>query len=167
MSPSHRTKGLYVFHVEPGRAESCWVVLNQFLDLSAVGAYQLQIRFNGAVQTNGGAAVAVTRAVSREIRVLPRSEETLRGVCANLLTSSRDPIVDRSSRAIRALAYLDDPVAIPFLQEAAELDAFATVEIEGLVRIGGPDAREALEALLRSSNQRTADMARGALNRFK
>jgi hypothetical protein len=160
-------ESVFHFDLEPGGTASCWVVLNQFLDFAVPGTYRLEIRFNGLVQTKGGSAVNLTRAITRDIRVLRRDEAALLRVCAALVRESRDALVDPRMRAVRALGYVDDPIAVPFLQEAAETDLVANVEIECLVRIGGPEARKALEALLLSSNSWTEAMARGALNRIK
>ncbi|MEZ5317603.1 MAG: hypothetical protein R2752_09410 [Vicinamibacterales bacterium] len=61
---------------------------------------------------------------------------------------------------------------MPYLLEAAEVavgppEVAATVEIEALVRIGGEEARRALELLARSSNPWTVRMAQEALKRIK
>ncbi|MEZ5320446.1 MAG: HEAT repeat domain-containing protein [Vicinamibacterales bacterium] len=158
----------------PGRSDSVWILLSQFLDFDSVGTYELTIRFNGEVTPIAALAPAMqlTRTTVRQIRVLPRDEDALRRYCASLVAESRSPMVTTSGRALTALAHVQDPVAVPYLLEAAEVavgppEVAATVEIEALVRIGGEEARRALELLARSSNPWTVRMAQEALKRIK
>ena len=63
--------------------------------------------------------------------------------------------------------YVQDPVAIPYLLRAARIEPVASGEVEALVRIGGMEARKALEELARSPREWTAQLAQGALKRIK
>lgn len=161
-------EAIWQFRLGPGdRSDSCWVVLNQFVNLTTAGTYRLTIHFRGNAQTTGGSPLEMTRIVRRDITVLPVNDDALDRLCRALLSEVHLPLVDRRMRAAAALSYVNDPIAVPHLQEAAEMEWGAHVEIEGLVRIGGLKARAASEALSHSSNPATAAMAHGGLMRIK
>lgn len=108
----------------------------------------------------------VNRAGTTGKNVLTRNEERLRNTCRGLLRLARDPIVDRRLKALTALASVRDVVAVPYLKEAAETDYAPKIEIDGLVRIGGPEARLALEELRKNPDSLTSRMAESGLVRL-
>ena len=125
------------------------------------------MRFSGPVRTASGGYLNVAREIRQPVRVLARNEEALTRTCATLAREADAPDASRRDRAVAALASIGDVVAIPYLLEAALVDPFASREIDALARLGGPDARRALESLAKSTNELTASYAQGALHRIK
>ena len=102
------------------------------------------------------------------ITVLPRDPEALRRTCETLL---RQVLVDPRDYgiaidAVRRLAVIRDPVAVPFLLEAAHSDV-GGYAIDGLGRIAGPEATDALRQLTTDSNPYKARQAQELLARRK
>ncbi len=157
-------------HVEiaPRGSVTRWILLSQFFDFDAVGNYSLAIRFVGSITSSGASQKnRPARTATLAVQVLPRNQVALERSCAVLLAASQDGDISTRLRAVSALAHTNDPVAVPYLMRAAESDVAPSVEIDGLVRIGGAEARSALETLARSTNAWTASYARAALARIK
>jgi hypothetical protein len=62
---------------------------------------------------------------------------------------------------------MTDPVAIPYLVDVIDARKSIGIAVNGLARIGGTDARRALEKLATSAHAETASLARDALERVK
>jgi HEAT repeat protein len=71
------------------------------------------------------------------------------------------------SRAVMSLAYLTDPVAIPYLRDVVIANHDIGVAVAGILRIGGPSAAEALRALAASPDPEIAALASDALRRIR
>lgn len=155
------------YEVAPGERQLHYVVLNRWFSFGEVGTYGLAVHFGGRVEGKAGDSLPVERDLKGEVRVLARDEAMIRQHCAHLLASIRDPIA--GSRSLEALSYTVDPVAVEYIAEAASIvgGIDAQEPINGLVRIGGPEARRALEDLTKSSNTWTAMMARSGLTRIR
>ena len=144
------------------RMQAHWIVLSEWFAITQHGNYALGIRFVGSA-TRRGRAAEISRSSLLEFEVLPSNDEALRQTCRRLAEGVRDPVVDRSQRSVRALSTIIDPIAAPFLADAAEFDPSPSVEMRTLVRIGGPEAVAALERLTRNPDPVKARMAKGSL----
>jgi hypothetical protein len=150
--------------VRPGARESHSVVLNQWLGFGEPGLFSLTIRFGGPARNSDGSPLEIARSVTQRIRVLPRDEAVLQTTYERL---ARTAIVSQRTAewtlAARALAYAGDVLAVPHLQRVAEANRAPAGAICGIVRIGGPDARRALESLASNPNPLIARPAQAAL----
>jgi hypothetical protein len=66
-----------------------------------------------------------------------------------------------------SLAYLTDPVAIPYLRDVVIANHDIGVAVAGILRIGGPSAAEALRALAANPDPEIAWFASAALRRIR
>jgi hypothetical protein len=65
------------------------------------------------------------------------------------------------------LSYVGDPVALPFLQKVLQATIrIDSIAIEGIRRIGTPEAKSVLAQLAASSGEERAKLASDALRRF-
>lgn len=153
-----------VRRLKPGGRDESWIVLDEWTQISASGPYRLVTRFSGTVSTLGR-AVAVPRVFRHTLDVTPRNQGALAEKAGRLghLTES----LETETKAILALSYLRDPVAVPYLQRMAQSSPWPSTAINGLVRIGGPEARAALGALSQHSDPTTASMAKAGLLMIK
>jgi hypothetical protein len=153
--------------IQSGTSVSRSIVLSEVADFSQIGSYEVTIRFGGSVRTLSNGSVNVLREVRHTLHVLPRNEDALRHACDELAREAKDPDAVHRGRAVAALASIGDAIVIPYLLEVARSDPFASREVDALVRLGGPDARRALEELSKSSNGWTASAAQSGLKRIK
>src|SRR5262249_30017946 len=106
---------------------------------------------------------------SVRINVLPRDPETLRRTCETLL---RQVLVGSqnygiSIPAVQELSVIRDPLAVPFLLEAVRAKEVFGYAIDGLGRISGPEATDALRQLAADPNPYVARHAQQLLARRK
>lgn len=99
------------------------------------------------------------------IDVLPRDADRLRASCEALAARAVSGGVTADAiGAARALAYVADPIAVPFLERLFAGDSVIRRQaIEGLGRAGNEAARALLRPLARDSDKETAALARQAL----
>jgi hypothetical protein len=153
-----------VRHLEPGGRHESWIVLDEWTQIPASGSYRLVIRFSGTVRTPGG-AVAVPRVFRYAFDVTPRNQEALTEAAVRLGQLAEN--FQTETKAILALSYLRDPVAVPYLQRYAQSRPWPSTAIKGLERIGGPEARAALGTLSQHSDPLTASIAKASLLMIK
>jgi hypothetical protein len=157
----------FTFTLAKGASESAWTVLDEWLDFSSVGTYELTARFVGQVRSVSGELLDVQRNWQWKITIKPRDVTALERTCADLARRTRSVNAAEQLRASRILSFVKDPVAVRYLQEVASADRGAGVAIQGLERIGGTEAREALQLLSKHTNRDIAAMAADALRRVK
>jgi hypothetical protein len=141
-------------------------VLDEWLDFSTVGEYVLHVKCDGVIQPGSGVSTeSITREGTFHIVVKPSDPERLRAK-AQMLVQVSAAYDTRHDFAIRQLMYMPDPAVIPELTTAIittrRTDLMAT-----LVRIGGPDAKAALESLSHSPVDFVASAAKEALTRIR
>jgi hypothetical protein len=154
--------------IDPHTTGSRTVVLNQWIDFSKTGTYEVTTTFSGPVRTSAGTALAVDRVFRQRITILPRDQVSLRDTCDRLLKVYESQSEGFASYdALQGLTHTIDPVAVPYLLRAAEGRRFADQSISALAKIGGPEARSALETLSRHSDGMVALLARQALRTIK
>lgn len=120
--------------VAPGQSYTRSLLLNEWATFDRPGIYGVLITLPGA------AGVA-----SFEVEILPRDESRLRDTCERLDKDRRERHSEGDIDPMRALSFVADDVAIPYLVEIASTEYFGTVlGIEGLVRVGDLQAVSAL-----------------------
>jgi hypothetical protein len=157
--------------LEPGATYDQELLLNKWFNLSEEGSYSLSLTFDGSISFPDGGKLAlesIARGTSVTFQVLPRNEMALRKACESLSQVATQGGGDkRALAAAEALAYIRDPIAIPFLVDLAGRDGFADIAVRGFERIGTPESRQALEKLAIESSGDVASLAKGALARWK
>ena len=155
------------FRLAPGEREAVSIDLGQFFSFAKEGSYVISLTYDGTVSRQGS-ALKVQRQARWEITLRPRDIGILRRRCEELLTIIESPTRRKEQAgAVASLASIRDPVAVPYLLRSAEARGLATEEVQALEKIGGPDARGALERLTKSTNKWTAAAAQGSLARIK
>lgn len=143
------------------------LVLDHFLSFAETGVYSLRVVFRGRVEPRDPTAFLIAPAERQfAIRVVPRDPDRLRRFCAAALAELRGAMTSVHFFAGKRLAYVSDPIAIPYLKEAIELDLGYRALWDGFGRIGTVEARQALEELTQSPNPGIANIARNMLARF-
>lgn len=155
------------FRVESGSDYRDWIVLNRWLDFSEVGSYELTVRFDGTVQTASGNAVQMVREWRHTITVTPRDVAELAGVASELRDVAMSSTGEGQRRAVMSLAYLTDPVAIPYLRDVVIANHHIGIAVAGIERIGGSAAAEVLTGLAANPDPEIAAFARAALRRIR
>jgi hypothetical protein len=139
------------------------VVLDQWLDVAQIGRHTLDIEFHGSVQIDGGDPAGLKRTTRLMLDVTPRDPARLEKRGADWLKqiSTLSPGSDARTAA-SALAAMQDPVAIPYL-ELATTRTRSPQFVDALKSMNNSGAREALERLARSQDQDVRSLAQKAL----
>src|SRR6266568_8556161 len=97
-----------------------WIALDELVDFDTIGRYALTVQFVGGIGAVPDVLVRVDRNQTIPITVLPRDEDTLRATCAKFAGVTLESMnADRYMRAATALAWVRDPVAVPYLRQIA------------------------------------------------
>jgi len=127
------------------------LLLNEWYDFSAPGAYTLQLKTDASFQTATGRTVQPLPIAKIMMRIGPRDDGQLGRVCRDLLALAlADRPLQERVDASNALSRVQDPVAIPYLKEIIE-KGFSSIQpygFQGLSRIGNAEAIEILIANL-------------------
>jgi len=139
------------------------VVLDEWLALSQTGRHILDVEFHGAIRIDGGDPAAVKRTARLAIDVKPRDPARLEKRGAEWLKqiSTLSPGSDARTAA-SALAAMQDPIAIPYL-ELATTRTRSPQFVDALKSMSNPGARGALERLAQSQDQDVRSLAQRAL----
>jgi hypothetical protein len=143
------------------------IVLDNWLNFSAEGAYALEVRFDGAIRpVSPAVTVDAVRVWRFAIRVLPRNDVRLEEKCKEFLAGIRVCCSQATTDAREELAWVRDPVAVPYLEKAiAEL--LYVQFFNTLVKIGTPEVKEALLRLAQHQVSYVSANAKTALARIK
>lgn len=155
--------------IEPGQAYRQQVVLNEWLSFDTPGRYQLALGLESGVNAAGQVAW-VAAPVRFDLVVSDRDENRLREifhVLAEQATGAADAVA--RADAVQALASVDDPIAVPYLEDvfrATNSIGVDSLVVDSLLRIGTPEAQAALFELASSPDRHRAALGSDALNRF-
>jgi hypothetical protein len=145
-------------------------VLNDWVDFSALGVYRVQVEFIGAVRSSKNVDVDVLRlSPSLSMTVLPRNPQELQNIAEQLTRQIQSPIAEPAMFAFSKLAYLDDPIAVPYwirILEERKGTRFDPVVIRTLEKVGTAEARAAVERASRSADPWVSTPALDALERL-
>jgi hypothetical protein len=148
-----------------GEQYSQQVLLNDWFTFDNVGEYRFEVTFRGSVRTATGEKLAIPSRATSVIRVLPRYEDRLREVCETFLNETRQTQNSDAARdAARALAAVNDPVAVEHLRAAIKSEIFvADVAIAALQRLGTPEAVHVLKETTTDRRRTVVELAEQAL----
>ena len=144
--------------VAPGDSYTQDILLNPLYAFLAKGLYVIQVSL-----TTQGTAVPEGQATAYDspkmyLRVLPRDPSQLKNVCANLEEKIMSNGPEASMESARALSYMNDLVAVPYLERAATRGPFKPVvrpmAIDGLARISLTWGKKRVFSLLTQKDPR-------------
>ena len=103
--------------IEAGQRASESIVRNERLRFAEPESNELRIRFLGNTTT----VADDTRLFVTNVRVLPRDAAQLKSRCESLaaVVMQARRVADQNG-ALQQLAFVDDPIAVPYLRAAAE-----------------------------------------------
>ncbi len=134
----------------PGERLRHQLLLDEWASFAAVGEYELDVRLMAPIELFYGAQF-LSEPHRTRLKVVPRDESRLKAVCERFIAQieSTDN-VEEMQAAASALAVVDDPIAVPYLQRALRSGKFVEQQvIEGLARVGNEEAVQVLMAALR------------------
>jgi hypothetical protein len=145
--------GLGNVDLGPGERLRQQLLLNEWADFPGPGAYEIDVRLLTPIEMNSGAKI-VSEPYHASFNVLPRDEPRLKAACEKLAQQIESPNLNvrDMNDAASALAYVDDPVVVPYLERALRSGKYVeTRVIDGLVRVGNEDAAQVLITVVKES----------------
>lgn len=143
------------------------VLLNEWLDLSRPGTHRLEVSFEGRIQVEGQ-FVALQHHDALVVSLRLGSLYERQEIAGSLFErAKRTRSSEERLEVVQALAFMNDPAAIPHLYKLAMYNISAGIAISGLERMGGDAAIAALESLQKHPNGGVAMGAGAALRRLK
>ena len=131
--------------IEAGKTYSQNLLLNRWVNFATQGTYRIWVNFDSLVVFADGSTHKL-RPISLVINVGERSDEALSRFCAerlNRLLGAQSYM--EAFDSAQALRYVDDPIAVPYLQKAfASPYPIQSALVDGLARISTDGAIEAL-----------------------
>jgi hypothetical protein len=160
----------WVVEIAPGESYTETLVLNEWYPFSETGTYRIKIRL---VRVQGShedlpASFGSWSALS-SVEVLPRDPRRLTALCEELKTKlETSDVYEEVGEAALELSYVDDPIAVPYLQEMATLEhgMLARLAAQGLERIADNTSVDALIALSKESAVEIRSPARYSLGQL-
>jgi len=139
--------------VPAGGSYSQKLLVSRWYQFKVPGDYCLRFRPSGPVRTASGDLIPFTPQ-ELTLHVGPRDPDRLSEVCQKLAKAAAGHSdLGRLREAADTLSFVVDPAAIPYLaQVLAYHNLVSEIAVEGLARIGGPEALKVLK-----SSHSTAD----------
>jgi len=143
------------------------LVMNEWFSFASQGTYLLASKLTSEIETADGNFVAEKE--TAEVRVNPRDPVRLNRICADLAKQvEMASNVDAAQFPARALSYVDDPIAVPYLARVLSAHTLAYEKaIAGLERIGNDEAVEVLLSALNENYGDIAELATRSLGRMQ
>jgi hypothetical protein len=153
--------------VEPGSDYNEPLVMNQWLPFASQGTYTLTSKLTSDIETAEGSFLAESE--TAQLRINPRDPARLNKICAELARQvEMATSVDAAQFPARALSYVDDPIAVPYLAHVLSAHTLAYEKaVQGLERIGNDEAVEVLLSALNENYGDIAELATWSLGRMQ
>jgi hypothetical protein len=153
--------------VAPGADYQEPLVMNQWFAFASQGTYSLTSRLTSDIETADGSFQAESQAA--QLRVNPRDPTRLNKICAELSKQAQiATTVESAQFPVRALSYVDDPIAVPYLARVLSGHTLAYEKgVQGLERIGNDEAVEVLLSALNESWGDIPELATTSLGRMQ
>lgn len=138
--------------IAPGQRLRHGLLLSEWMSFPVPGEYKIDVRLLTPIEMSSGAR-AVSEPYRATIRVRSRDDSKLRAACERLVRQieSTDSVREANDAA-RALAYVDDPIVVSYLERALRSGRYVEHPvIDGLVKVGDEDAVRILTAVVRES----------------
>lgn len=136
----------------PGERLRHQLLLNEWADFPGAGEYQLDVRLLTPIEMSSGAKV-LAEPYHTSLKVLPRDESQLQAACERLVRQIESTYnVGGLHDAASALAHVDDPIVVPYLERALRSGKYVEEQIiGGLTRVGNEAAAQILIAVVKES----------------
>lgn len=119
------------------------VLLNQWYQPAHPGTCRVRLALDSPILKESGAALNVNLSQEMVLQVTPRDPSRLREVCQHLAETAMSPSAEPALDAARALSYVQDLVAAPYLAQLTERGLFTVVmkpiALRGLARIASAE----------------------------
>lgn len=139
-------------NLDPGERLRHQLLLDEWASFTTLGEYELDVRLLTPIEMKSGVKI-IAEPYHTRLKVVPRDESHLKAACERLvqqIESTND--VGKMQDAASALAHVDDPIVVPYLERALRSGKFVEDRaIEGLARVGNEDAAQILIAVVRES----------------
>lgn len=138
------------------------LLLNEWFEFPSAGNYEIHVRLSKPIQTQDGRTISTQTEFSLPLKVGARSPARLERVCADLAAQvAAADSYDKAAEAALALSYVEDPVAVPYLEKAlVSRQLVEQLVVAGLERNG---SNEAVEALLSALNTQSGEVKEGLI----
>lgn len=157
----------YLETVEPGEAFERGVLLSRRLRLDEPGEYVVRVRYPRRLPQPTDERPGRPVEFTLKLQVTPKDKDRLKAVAGDLAAAAcRNSTEPQTARlAARALATIDDPIAVPFLKRLLDCgELLVRLEgVSGLKQEGSPRARRILIAAAEGRDPDLTALARGAL----
>lgn len=154
----HVTEGLHspgIVRIEPKSAYTQTLTLNQWWEFDALGTYHVTLLIDAPVVGDISGRLKVS--MQADVNVSAPDARYLQNQCEQLLeTVSSSSAYQDAIDAAKNLSAIDDPIAAPYLaQAAAAKPAIAYISISGLEKLG---TKEAVDGLLNLAKNQNGDL---------
>lgn len=151
--------------VAPSESFSTLLLVNKWVDFDVEGRYVLELEMTQPLVTVSGVKLPYPTDGYVIIDVGPRDPARLEEICAGLWSKlTNDPFAVGSLELKETLAYIKDPIAVPYLARIPVTDkGLEGWVIRALKRIADGPAVDALIAHVNSPSEDARVLVRGAL----
>jgi HEAT repeats len=155
--------------LRPGQFYKQRLLINEWFDLSRIGAYTISVDLLTSIRSGNGRVVAEAANFRDTFEITPRNPKKLQGICASLLDQiTTSNTYQQAKNAATVLSLIQDSIAVPFLEKVLTMNKMVErTAIEGLGRIGNGEAVQALIRALSTQDAEITLFARRALSRIE
>lgn len=145
------------------------LLLNEWHHFISLGTYQIQAQLLDSIQTQSGIPIHPQSSDPLSLHIHCRDPNRLQQICQTLAhVAIQSNVVLEATEAALALSYIQDSIAIPFLEKVLEQGKFVqSYVIYGLGRIANAEAIAILISTARHGEQEVASLARFVLYELK
>ncbi len=153
------------FALGSGQTYEQSILLNEWFDFSTLGRYRIDVQLTTPIINQDRMNVAAGTKSSFYLEIRPMDSAHLKRVCediaAQVMGSSS---YEEAAKAANVLSFINDPVAVPYLEETLHSDKMVEqYAINGLRKIGDNEAIRVLTSALKMRKGDAAILARSAL----
>jgi len=156
--------------IKPQQTYTQKVLLNQWIEFSSPGKYSLEAQLANPIKVEDGKTISTESGFNATLDVNPRDPEQLKKVSELLIQRIIESTsYEEAADAALALSYINDPVAIPYLQRALTSNQMVEpIIIKGLERIKDKSSVQVLINIINEKpNSETAALAKTALKKIE
>ena len=136
------------------------LLLNQWYQFGRSGDYKIEVTLATAMREDSGVSVDVPRSQEMLLHIGPRDANRLEVVCKRLAREATSPDAETALFAARALSYVQDLVAAPYLGRLTREGAFVAVTkqmaLQGLARLADAEGLDSVVARLSPEDRKLA-----------
>jgi len=153
--------------LEPQQTYTQRLLLNEWIEFTSSGKYEIEVRLANPIRTDDGKIVASDSSFHTTLEIGERNPEHLKQISERLFQRiAESNTFEEASEAALALSYVKDPIAVPYLEKAlASGKMVEPIIIAGLTRIADKNSVQALiHAVKEKPESEVAILSRSALS---